>query len=333
MKSESQKEYGGCLYFETSIDNKEYYSAWDKCKIDVDSGRSALQFILENYNFKRIWLPVYNCPLVGKRIEQNPRIEICWYNIDDNFRPIIDKTRLLQGDCLLWVNYCGVMPQALIDEIVALQERTPVKVIVDNIPAYFSQPRMSAFNIYSCRKFIGVPDGGHIIGNAIEPKQLPTYSTARNYFYLLKAMESGSNSAYEDYQKSESRFTESDIAYGMPILTQKMLKSVNYGGVIKKRKSNFNILYSSLNESNRLKLDAATMTPSVYPYLTSNKNLREKLLENKIYVSRFWKHVLTNKLANEFEKDLAEYLIPLPIDQRYDESDMQYIATMVKRWN
>ena len=41
--------------------------------------------------------------------------------------------------------------------------------------------------------------------------------------------------------------------------------------------------------------------------------------------------MLTNELANKFEKDLAEYLIPLPIDQRYDEQDMQYIANMVKK--
>lgn len=94
---------------------------------------------------------------------------------------------------------------------------------------------------------------------------------------------------------------------------------------------NFRVLHNILGITNRLKLDDATMTPSVYPYLSSSKSLREKLLENKIYVSRFWKHVLTNELANKFEKDLAEYLIPLPIDQRYDEQDMQYIANMVKK--
>ena len=34
-------------------------------------------------------------------------------------------------------------------------------------------------------------------------------------------------------------------------------------------------------------------------------------------------------MANDFEKDLAEYLIPLPIDQRYERSDMNYIASKV----
>ncbi len=59
------------------------------------------------------------------------------------------------------------------------------------------------------------------------------------------------------------------------------------------------------------------------------KTTRE-IVERKIYISRFWKHVLTNELANDFEKDLAEFLIPLPIDQRYETDDMDYIARMVK---
>lgn len=76
-------------------------------------------------------------------------------------------------------------------------------------------------------------------------------------------------------------------------------------------------------------INISTNTPSVYPYLTTSKQLRDKLIDNKIYISRFWKHVLTNELANDFEKDLAEYLIPLPIDQRYERSDMNYIASKV----
>ena len=326
------KEYGGCLNFEFQTKNiNDYWDKYRNNKIDVDSGRSALQYIIENYNINRIWLPVYNCPLVGKRIEKISKIDIIWYNIDSLFRPSIDLNDLHEGDAILWVNYCGVMPQTLIDEIAEWQKKTPAKVIIDNIPAYFSRPRMQVLNIYSCRKFIGVPDGGHIIGDSVKTKELPQYCTAENHLYLLKAIETGPNSAYSDYQESEKRFTEAQAAYGMPVLTKRILEGIDYREVIERRMKNFRVLHNILGITNRLKLDDATMTPSVYPYLSSSKSLREKLLENKIYVSRFWKHVLTNELANKFEKDLAEYLIPLPIDQRYDEQDMQYIANMVKK--
>lgn len=325
-------EFGGCLHFEKSLSKKGgYYDKYSSHLIDVDSGRSALQYIVENFDIKRIWLPVYNCPQVGQRISEISDIEICWYNLRNDFYPDITNEQFLLGDCLLWVNYCGVMQNELIDRIVALQDETPVRVIIDNIPAYFSDPRMNAINLYSCRKFIGVPDGGHIIGDDVKLVELPTYSTVENYTYLLKAIESGSNSAYEGYNESEKRFKESKVAYGMPLLTKVILGSVDYESVIKKRKENFMVLHESLGSKNRLSFNTESNTPSVYPYLCSNIKLRERLLERKIYISRFWKHVLTNELANDFEKDLAEFLIPLPIDQRYETDDMDYIARMVKQ--
>lgn len=324
-------EYGGCLHFELNYSKSEYYSEYDEHKIDIDCGRSGLQYIINKFQYKRIWLPVYNCPLVAKRISEVSDIDIHWYNINEYFIPQINIKDFVMGDAILWVNYCGVMPTGTIDYVVSLQNKCNVKVIIDNIPAYFSYPRMNVINLYSCRKFLGVPDGGHVIGDAVMREQLPTYSTADNYLYLLKAMEDGSNSAYSTYQESEKRFSDADIAYGMPRLTKNILRNIDYESVITRRKNNFLKLHELLGGKNRLVLDTTTMTPSVYPYLSSNKDLRSLLLDNQIYVSRFWKHVMTNDIANNFEKDLAEYLIPLPIDQRYDEKDMIYIAYMVER--
>lgn len=326
-------EYGGCLHFEI-LNNKiksdgGYYNKYIAHKIDVDSGRSAIQYILESNDYNRIWLPVYNCPLVAERISAISRIKILWYNLNDDFTPNIKKSEFQEGDVLLWVNYYGVMFNSTIDAVTNIKKKSGVEIIIDNIPAYFSKPRMDVINIYSCRKFLGVPDGGHIIGGRVIPSQLPTYSTAENYLYLLNAIEEGSNAAYQKYQDSEQRFSNSKKAYGMPNLTKKVLDNVNYDNIKRKRYANFSTLNEILEKGNRLNFNEKSMTPSVYPYLTSNIKLRENLLERKIYVSRFWKHVLTNSLANAFEKELAEYLIPLPIDQRYDTGDMEYIANEV----
>lgn len=327
------KEYGGCLYFELLMEteNKDYFQEYTDNRIDVDSGRSAIQWILEEGNFDRIWLPVYNCPLVEKRIVENCNVEICWYNLDEKFLPKLNCGSIRERDVLLWVNYCGVMSDDTIDSVMKLKNETGIEIIIDNIPAYFSKPRMNAINIYSCRKFLGVPDGGHIIGSNITQKKLPTYSTAENYGYLLKAAESGSNSAYENYLESERRFADSKTAWGMPIITSKILRHLNYEEIIRIRKKNFAVLNEMLGGKNRLDVSLDCYTPSVYPYLTSNKQLRQQLLENKIYVSRFWKHILSDEKANDFEKDLAEYLIPLPIDQRYVTEDMVNLAKIVRK--
>lgn len=325
-------EYGGCLYFEPLMhggDNKGYWDKYNPNKVDVDSGRSAIQYILEKGGYKKIWLPIYNCPLVESRIVSTTNIEIKWYNLNCDFSPQIDETELQDEDIILWVNYCGVMPQQLIDRVCDIQNRTKAHIIIDNIPAYFSEPREQVYNIYSCRKFLGVPDGGHIIKAEIEKRDLPTYSSAENYLYLLQAFEEGSNSAYPNYLISESRFKESNIAYGMPKLTKQILKNIDYAAIKAKRKENFDRLHQYLSSSNRMEMDVETTTPSVYPYLTSRKDLREKLLNNHVYVSRFWKSVLSNGQSNAFERDLSEYLIPLPIDQRYTLEDIDKLANMV----
>lgn len=326
-----ENEYGGCLWLELPQMKADYYSAYKKNKIDVDSGRSAIQYIIQHQKYKRIWLPVYNCPLVADRIKRTSQIEIIYYNLREDFFPDIDVRILKKGDAFLWVNYCGSMFCELVDRVAGLQEETEADVIIDNIPAFFSEPRMNVFNIYSCRKFIGVPDGGYIIGTQVKRETLQTYNTAENYYYLLKAMENGSNSAYVDYQKSEERITEEDQAYGMPALTQRILGSVNYEYIKNIRVRNFLVLHEQLGGKNKIKVDFNTQTPSVYPYFVRDKELRQRLIDNKIYVSRFWKHILTNEKANLFEKDLAEYLIPLPIDQRYTEDNMRQLANMVYR--
>ncbi len=327
------KEYGGCLYFEPLLEEKkreQYYSKYEKNKIDVDSGRSAIQYILEIGRYNRIWLPVYNCPLVAQRIIKISNIKICWYNLNENFVPDINQDKLKKGDVLLWVNYCGVMFERIIDEVVGIKEKTGVEIIVDNIPAYFSSPKMDVINIYSCRKFLGVPDGGHIIGKSIVPTALPAYLNADHYLYLLRAIETGSNLAYADYQENENRFSESATACGMPILTSKVLEMLDYTEIKSKRRTNFEILHDQLGGRNRLNFNTKTVTPSVYPYLTSDRQLRQKLLTRRVYISQFWKHVLASDKANSFEKDLAEYLIPLPIDQRYTKEDMKNLIDIVK---
>lgn len=110
---------GGCLYFEgCNLSGKAYYEEYDR--VDVDCGRSAIQYILETEKKKRIWLPVFNCPLVEKRIlKAFPSIQIKYYNIDADFNPVLSES--IKDDLFLWVNYYGLMPDYIIDKICGLR--------------------------------------------------------------------------------------------------------------------------------------------------------------------------------------------------------------------
>jgi hypothetical protein len=53
--------------------------------------------------------------------------------------------------------------------------------------------------------------------------------------------------------------------------------------------------------------------PMVYPYLTDDATLRQRLIVNRIYVATYWPNA---EKAGSFEDILRKELLPLPIDQR-----------------
>jgi hypothetical protein len=68
----------------------------------------------------------------------------------------------------------------------------------------------------------------------------------------------------------------------------------------------------------------------VYPLITPYKTDREKLYSHGIYVPTFWAEIKSgSKKGFETESKLAESLLPLPIDHRYQEADMQSMAAVI----
>ena len=97
-------EFGGCLYFEMLDD---YYDLKNSNFIELDCGRSAIQYIIEVGNYKRVWIPAYNCPSVFNRLSTVSALSIMFYNINSGFLPEIRENSLERGDLIVWINYWG----------------------------------------------------------------------------------------------------------------------------------------------------------------------------------------------------------------------------------
>jgi hypothetical protein len=70
--------------------------------------------------------------------------------------------------------------------------------------------------------------------------------------------------------------------------------------------------------------------PYAYPFYCENgMQIKKMLAKQKIYVATLWPNVL--EMDGTVEKDLAENILPLPCDQRYDEADMMRIVEEVKK--
>lgn len=69
----------------------------------------------------------------------------------------------------------------------------------------------------------------------------------------------------------------------------------------------------------------------VYPFLPKeDKDIRNRLIKNRIYVARYWQNVLSWCNPQDIETKLAKNLIPIPIDQRYGEQEMNCIVEIIK---
>lgn len=82
--------------------------------------------------------------------------------------------------------------------------------------------------------------------------------------------------------------------------------------------------FGSINELNLPKMETFEC-PMVYPLLIKHDSLRKKLISNKIFVASYWPGV-----EGEVETYLQKYLLPLPIDQRYEADDMRKIIKIIQ---
>ena len=69
----------------------------------------------------------------------------------------------------------------------------------------------------------------------------------------------------------------------------------------------------------------------MYPlWLQNGAEIRKRLQTEKIYIPILWPNVLQQLPENAVEYQLAANILPLPVDQRYTEVDMQRIVDRIR---
>ena len=140
----------------------------------------------------------------------------------------------------------------------------------------------------------------------------------------------GAESGFKDYQANECKLNNQPIRR-MSLQTQSILSQIDYNSVIEKRREMYQFISIALKDKNHLHLPSldSFVCPMIYPFMTSDSLLRERLIKNKVFVACYWPNVLDWVSKNSIEYHLASQLIPLPIDQRYSIEDMQRIIDII----
>ncbi len=321
----SRKEIGSFLELELRK-NMEYYRGKNIARLN--SGRAAIFHAIRILGCREIYIPFYECPLVSEFLEQN-KITVNYYALNSQFQPMISE-KLSENTAILIVNYFGIFSKNNMEQIIRLYKN----VIIDNAQAFFSQPISCCINIYSARKFIGVPDGSYVVGkgvnNYIEEYE-QDYSSDTGLFLLQRIEYGCSKKVYESRIQNEERINQSGIKQ-MSKLTHAILDSVDYRNIIKKRKSNFSICCELFQEMNRLDCTRwydDTCVPMVYPLVMEQESLQDELLKQHILQGRWWKYLLEKIPSDSLECYMSKYMIPITVDQRYQEKDFKYIKSII----
>ncbi len=317
------KEYGGPLPLELKKLNTDFFPGFDY--VALNSGRSAIAYAAISGGYKKVYIPYYTCKTVEAGLK-DAGVEVLFYNIDKDFMPITPEGGFDDTALFVYTNYFGIMSHVQQVDIIAEHSH----VLFDNTQGFFTEPIRGTLSAYSCRKFFGVPDGAFLVGDKLKRLDIPTGESAATASFLLKAVESGPDSSYELSKENEEHINNEGLCV-MSHLTEALMNGIDLKSVNDRRIANFNAIHELLKDYNELNPVLENGAPMVYPLLVAKDGVREHLVENKIFVPRWWRWIVESDKTNEFEKHLSKYLVPIPITQTYDENDMKYIADVVKQ--
>lgn len=313
-------EIGGYFELELSVKN----NMPNKDGILVNSCRNALELILENIDsVKHLYIPYYTCDSILEPINKLD-IKYTFYSINENLEFFEDIT-LAENEYIIYTNYFGIKDKY----INTLIEKYKNQIIIDNAQALYSEPTSNC--IYSPRKFVGIPDGGIVFTNTdIDISKYPIDESFNRCSQLLIRYDRGASEGYSEFKANSLKLKNNNIKQ-ISNLTKRLISSIDFEEIKKRRIDNFIFLHNNLKAANKLKIDDINYfkCPLVYPFLTDDVKLKSKLIENKIYVATYWPNVFEWCKEGDFEYKLAKQLIALPIDQRYDIDDMKRIINII----
>ena len=310
-------------YFELELPKyKEYHAN----ALKLNSGKNCLEYLLCCRKYRKVYIPYYTCDVILKPF-QKLGIAYQFYHINLQFE-IADEIELQEGEALLYTNYYG-LKQRYVEKMVG---RYGERLIIDNTQAFFAKPMEGIDTFYTCRKFFGVSDGAYLYTNATPIEELKQSTSYHTISHLIKRIDLSPEEGFEDYHRNEENLEHEEIML-MSCFTERMMQSIDYKAVAERRRENFQHLHETLQSSNLLAFKMENdAVPMIYPYMSGREVLRDYLIQNKVYVARYWPNVLEWTEKDSVENRLANMLLPLPIDQRYDEREMDSIINKLRSY-
>lgn len=293
----------------------------------LNSGRDCLGLVLSDFGAARVYLPKYSCGVLREAID-DLKVDVVYYSLNSSFYPSLPQTFSLgPTDLFLYTNYFG----CFFSHVRKLAGIFKENLIIDNAQAFFARPIDNVATFYSPRKFFGVPDGGLLHYSLNTQHDLKRAVSLGRLSHLLKRIELGPEAGYADFVANDKSLSYESGTL-MSNLTSTILHAIDYPSIAEKRNQNFIFVHDRLGDLNEIKVfDPNPNGPMCYPLLLQNgRELRNYLIENRVYIPKYWPDLLCSEGLNPFESLLVEDLVCLPIDQRYTLKEMGFVVSLIE---
>ena len=231
-------EIGGYFGLEI-LTHREYYPNL----IALNTARNAVAYLIKVKGIKKLYIPTYLCDSIYKMCER----EGCayeFYEVGADFQPLFAK-ELHENEWLYIVNYYGQVTNEK-----ELKGRY-MKIILDNVQAFFQRPIEGIDTLYSCRKFFGVPDGAYLATDvSIDVEQDVSKDRMK---HVLGRFEQTASEFYGAYVDNEETYYDLPVR-SMSKLTHNIMGAIDYEVVKKRREQNFQYLFYSLQDKNPIEI-------------------------------------------------------------------------------
>lgn len=312
------KVIGG--YFELELSKGKGYHQNAIC---LNTARYAFEYILLVKKYTKVYLPFFTCDVLLEPLKKH-KIAYEFYNIDVKFEPLFNYEKVQLNEVFLYTNYFG-LKDVFIEKLTTQFKR----IIIDNAQSFFSMPIVGIDTFYSPRKFFGVPDGAYLYSDKLLDVKLGKDVSINRFSHLLKRIDLSAENGYIDFVENDKSLKSQSILE-MSNLTRTLLKAIDFKSIANRRKVNFSFMHNKLKTINKLEFEINDdQVPMVYPFWSDKKELKRILQENKIYCATYWPNVKDWAIPYSLESQLVDEVVYLPIDQRYNEDDMNIILKVI----
>lgn len=308
-----------------------------------ESGRHALEAIIKQEKWERIWFPAYFCYEVIDYIS-SLGIEVKFYNdnplkIDDDYT--VKYLPYKEGDVLLRTNYYGLRNKRSNEEI-------NIPVIEDHTHAIDSEWALNSdadWCVASLRKSYPIVGGGILWSpqNKSIPKQLNATKECEemaNIRYEAMQMKTsylkngGDKNAFrEKFILSEDMIGKLSIS-GMDSKSFRLIQSMNIDEWTDIRRKNWNTAYDILDDKFNILKPSATndafcpLSLIIFCDTYNDRDLlRQHLISNSIYPAILWDVPQDTNYPDAL--DFSKRMLSIHCDARYSTEDIKEMCKII----